>query len=81
MGLGYQPRQACVVSTYRLSKNNLKEQYFKVAIHELGHTQGLNHCANISCLMTDAKGKNTTDKENGFCERCKAFLKKKGFRL
>lgn len=81
MGLGYQPGQACVVSTYRLSKSNIKEQFFKVAIHELGHTQGLNHCSDITCLMTDAKGKNNTNKEKGFCEKCKNCLKDKGFKL
>lgn len=81
MGLGYQPGQACVVSTHRLSKNKLKEQYYKVAIHELGHTQGLAHCPDITCLMTDAKGKNNTDKEKGFCSKCKTHMNKKGFRL
>jgi archaemetzincin len=81
MGLGYQPGKSCVVSTFRLSKRNLKEQYFKVAIHELGHTQGLPHCPNKTCLMTDAEGKNNTDKENGFCEKCKAFLIAKGWKL
>lgn len=81
MGLGYQPGKSCVVSTFRLSKKNLNEQYFKVAIHELGHTQGLPHCPNKTCLMTDAEGKNNTDKENGFCEKCKAFLIAKGWKL
>lgn len=74
MGLGYQPGKSCVVSTFRLSKKNLNEQFFKVAIHELGHTQGLPHCPNKKCLMTDAESKNNTDKENGFCEKCKSFL-------
>jgi archaemetzincin len=31
--------------------------------------------------MTDAKGKNNTDKEEGFCEKCKSFLVKKGWKL
>jgi hypothetical protein len=31
--------------------------------------------------MTDAKGKNNTDREKGFCARCKSFLEKKGWDL
>lgn len=81
MGLGYQPGKACVASTFRLSKTNTKEQFFKVAIHELGHTQGLPHCPNTQCIMTDAEGKNKTDNEKGFCTKCKAVLVSKGFDL
>jgi archaemetzincin len=81
MGLAYQPGKSCVVSTYRLSKKNINEQFFKVAIHELGHTQGLPHCPNKTCLMTDAEGKNNTDKENGFCIKCKTYLIAKGWKL
>jgi archaemetzincin len=81
MGLGYQPGKACVVSTFRLSKKKINEQFFKVALHELGHTQGLPHCADVLCLMTDAKGKNKTDKEKGFCDKCKLFLINKGWKL
>ena len=81
MGLAYQPGKSCVVSTYRLSKKNINEQFFKVAIHELGHTQGLPHCPDKTCLMTDANGKNNTDKENGFCIKCKTYLIAKGWKL
>ncbi|MDP2384995.1 MAG: matrixin family metalloprotease [Bacteroidota bacterium] len=81
MGLGFQPGKACVASTFRLSKTNTKEQFFKVAIHELGHTQGLPHCPNTQCIMTDAEGKNKTDNEKGFCSKCKAVLVNKGFDL
>lgn len=81
MGLGFLGGNACVASTFRVSKTKIKEQYFKVAIHELGHTQGLNHCPIITCIMTDANGKNNTDKENGFCEKCKAHLINRGWKL
>jgi archaemetzincin len=74
MGLGFQPGPACVVSTFRLSKQNLSDQYFKLAIHELGHTQGLPHCPETTCYMRDAEGKNTTNEETGFCGKCKAVL-------
>lgn len=81
MGLGYEPGKACVVSAFRLSKNNLREQYFKVVIHELGHTQGLPHCPDKHCYMSDAEGKNTTDNETGFCDKCKKYLTGKGWKL
>ncbi len=81
MGLGFLGGNACVASTFRVSKTKVKEQYFKVAIHELGHTQGLDHCPVLNCLMTDANGKNNTDKENGFCKKCKAHLINRGWKL
>jgi archaemetzincin len=53
----------------------LFERIVKEAVHELGHTFGLNHCKNIKCVMyfsnslydTDVKGRN-------FCERCQRYL-------
>ncbi|MCU0323504.1 MAG: matrixin family metalloprotease [Chitinophagaceae bacterium] len=81
MGLGYQPGLACIASTYRLSKTERKVQLFKVAIHELGHTQGLVHCAEKFCYMRDAKGKNPTNEETQFCTSCSTKLKEKGWTL
>ncbi|MBA3665788.1 MAG: Zn-dependent protease [Bacteroidetes bacterium] len=81
MGLGYQPGRSCVVSTFRLSKTNLREQLFKVAVHELGHTFGLPHCPSNHCYMRDAKGKNHANEENDFCKTCKTFLITKGWKL
>lgn len=74
MGLGYCPGNACVVSTFRLAKNKLKEQFFKVAIHELGHTQGLPHCSVKTCFMRDAEGGNPLNEETDFCVDCKNYL-------
>ena len=79
MGLGYKPGKSCIVSTFRLSKERLLIQLFKVAIHELGHTQGLPHCPETSCFMRDAKGKNHTDEEKDFCKKCKIVLISKGW--
>lgn len=78
MGLGYRPGDACVISTYRLKKQNLKNQLFKVVLHEIGHTQGLPHCENTSCLMRDAEGGNPLDQEKDFCIKCKEKLSRKG---
>lgn len=79
MGLGYKPGKSCIVSTFRLSKEHLSSQLFKLAIHELGHTQGLPHCSEKTCFMRDAKGKNHTDEEKDFCQKCKMVLISKGW--
>ena len=79
MGISYCPGEACVASSHRLKKGNLSEQFFKVAIHELGHTQGLGHCPVKSCYMRDAEGKNTTDEEKEFCPHCRKLLLKAGW--
>ncbi len=81
MGLGYCPGNACVVSTYRLSKIDLFEQLYKVSIHELGHTQGLHHCEIKYCIMRDAEGKNIINEEKDFCPKCKKYLSDKGWNL
>lgn len=75
MGLGYCPGNACVVSSFRLKKNNKNEQFYKVALHELGHTQGLHHCSDKTCLMRDAEGRNPLDEEKDFCLFCKKQLR------
>lgn len=81
MGLGFCPGKACVVSSFRLSKKNTMNQLFKIAIHELGHTQGLTHCQVKNCFMRDAEGKNHTDEITTFCKTCKVQLIKKGWIL
>jgi archaemetzincin len=81
MGLGFQPGNACVISTYRLNKTKIADQFYKLALHELAHTQGLPHCPNKTCFMRDAEGGNYLDEETGFCKSCTAFLKSKGWQL
>ncbi|NMH26754.1 Zn-dependent protease [Flavobacterium silvaticum] len=81
MGLGYRPGKACVISDYRLASYNKKEQFHKVVLHELGHTEGLSHCPEKTCLMRDAEGANVIDEEKGFCEDCTAFLKNHGWKF
>lgn len=81
MGLGYCPGRACIASTFRLKNKNKAEQLFKVAIHELGHTQGLPHCDEKTCFMRDADGKNPTDDEKAFCKKCKKYLTEIGWHL
>lgn len=81
MGLGFQPGKSCVASSFRLKKNNKNEQLFKVALHEIGHTQGLKHCTEKACFMRDAEGKNLTDEEKDFCDNCKIKLKTKNWKF
>ena len=80
-GLSYCPGKACVASSFRLKGDNKMDQFFKIAIHELGHTQGLDHCPDKTCIMQDAEGHNTTAQEKGFCTKCKAKLKAKGWQF
>jgi archaemetzincin len=79
MGLGFCPGNACVASTFRLSPQYRHVQLFKVAIHELGHTQGLQHCKVKICLMRDAEGTNPINEEKEFCNKCRSVLLKKGW--
>ncbi len=81
MGYSNCPGKACIVSNFRLKTKNKNEQFYKVVLHEIGHTQGLKHCAEKSCFMRDAKGKNYLDEEKYFCARCKTFLETKNLRL
>ena len=81
-GLGLRPGKTCIISTYRLSKNVSKqktlERLEKVALHEIGHNLGLNHCTNNKeCMMNDANGTiKQVDKEKvWFCEKCKKQIK------
>lgn len=79
-GLGYKPGKSCIASSYRL-KGNVSQKLFKVAIHELGHTQGLSHCPIQNCLMRDAEGKDHLNEETEFCKHCKSLLIQSGWNL
>lgn len=81
MGLGYRPGNACVASTFRVNASKRSAQFYKVVIHELGHTQGLPHCPEKTCFMRDADGGNPLEDEHRFCESCSRFLKSKGWKL
>jgi archaemetzincin len=78
MGLGFCPGNAAVASNHRL-KN--KSHFWKVALHELGHTTGLQHCPVKTCLMRDAQGGDPTGEEKEFCPKCKKALIQNGWKL
>lgn len=81
MGFARRPGNVCVVSTFRLNRQRVEDQLYKVAVHELGHSQGLPHCSERTCYMRNAEGGNPLDEETGFCRSCKSFLIDKGWRL
>ena len=76
-GLGLRPGKTCIISTFRLRKNANTQIMFdrleKVALHEIGHNLGLDHCVNNKeCMMNDANGTiKQVDKEKVWlCDKC-----------
>lgn len=81
LGLGDLGGRACVISTFRCRRTarDAAQASFRMVttcVHEVGHTLGLEHCPDTSCLMTDARGSVfTVDRTSGhLCARCRRRL-------
>jgi archaemetzincin len=84
LGLGELPGKAGVISAFRARRrakdpSSPRERLAKVAVHEIGHTLGLDHCPSDGCLMHDAEGKvQSCDVEFDLCEKCRARIADSG---
>ena len=53
----------------------LHERLLKEALHELGHTYGLRHCPDYTCVMSASNGVERIDLKNAeFCPTCAQLL-------
>ncbi len=78
-GLGYRPGASCLVSSFRLryaQEAVYLDRLRKVAVHEIGHNQGLGHCSSTDCVMQDAAESISTidGVELNLCEACSAYV-------
>jgi archaemetzincin len=85
LGLGTIGGRACVVSSFRCKMRAPNPRapairLAKIAVHEVGHTLGLQHCPNVGCLMEDANGSVLTcDRDTDLCPQCRDRLTALGF--
>jgi archaemetzincin len=76
------PGRAAIISTCRLKGATscgeaelLPVRVVKEGVHELGHTFGLTHCENPSCVMYFSNSLTDTDRKGeDYCEGCSRKL-------
>jgi archaemetzincin len=64
-------------SCHRGAKNaaHMQARFAKTAVHELGHSFGLDHCPTAGCIMHDGEGSvRTTDTEHDLCAETRLRL-------
>lgn len=87
MGLADLSGRRCIISRFRCArgaKNRIhtRHRLAKTAVHEIGHTLGLDHCPKRGCLLESGKGSNkTTDREYVLCASCRRKLRRRGIVL
>lgn len=80
-GLAASPGTCAVISLFRLrigaDEETFRQRAVKEAVHELGHTFGLSHCADSRCVMYFSNSLEDTDRKgNEWCERCKSKFRR-----
>ena len=85
-GIAESPGRAAIISLHRLSMGvdtvMFRERTLKEAVHELGHTFGLEHCPDPFCVMHFSNCLDDTDRKGKeYCPQCCAKLRTSSFYL
>jgi archaemetzincin len=84
LGLATLDGGSAVLSSYRCQRRakdaaHVRARFAKTAVHELGHSFGLDHCPTAGCIMHDGEGSVlTTDTERDLCPSTRARLSSAG---
>lgn len=84
LGLATLDGGSAILSSFRCQRRaknaeHARTRFAKTAVHELGHSFGLDHCSTHGCIMHDGEGSVlTTDTEHDLCADTRARLKAVG---